>query len=75
MKYRVPIVGSGAHRDPRMPKYVELLGPVRRSVGGFTREDATVVIEVHGGAPAFLPRNAPGHGLLLLMPDVEVLGD
>ncbi len=74
MKYRVPIIGSGASpSDSRRPAHQNLLGPIWTRRKEF--ETAThCVVEVHTGMPHRTPCEAPGHSVLSDMPDVEVLG-
>lgn len=71
MKYRVPIIGSGAgHFDARRPAHQNLLGPVWTRLKEL--ETAThCVVEVHTGAPDRTPREAPGHSVLIDIPGVE----
>jgi hypothetical protein len=74
MKYRVPIVGSGATQfDARRPAHQDLLGPIWTRLKEFDT-DTHCVVEVHTGMPDRTPCEAPGHSVLADMPGVEVLG-
>jgi hypothetical protein len=77
MKYRVPIIGSGATQfDARRPAHQNLLGPIWTRLKEFDT-DTHCVVEVlrfddSSGARTRVPCEAPGHSVLIDMPGVDV---
>lgn len=76
MKYRVPIIGSGAGAfDARRPAHQNLLGPIWTRLKEFETDTHCVVEALEfadvNGERVRVPCLAPGHSALIDIPGVE----